>query len=46
MAGAEALEIAGRIDQNVIHMGTNIAGMTGQLQGTHAEVQDVGQEVC
>ena len=45
MAGAEALEIVAHIDQNVIDMGSNVAGMTGQLQIAHADVQGVGQEV-
>ena len=45
MAEAETLMIAARIDENVIHMGANVAGMTGQLQIAHADVQGVGQEV-
>ncbi|KAN0141688.1 hypothetical protein V8E53_000150 [Lactarius tabidus] len=39
MAGAETLEIAARIDQNVHHMGVNVAGMTGQLQSGQADIQ-------
>jgi hypothetical protein len=59
MVGAETLEIAARIDQNVIDMGANVAGinegvqgvhdtmagMTGQLQSAHVDVQGVGHEV-
>jgi hypothetical protein len=33
MAGAETLEIAARIDQNVIGMGANMAGTSERVQG-------------
>ena len=45
MAGAEALEIVAHIDQNVIDMGSNVAGMTGQLRSAHADVRGLGHEV-
>jgi hypothetical protein len=45
MAETETLMIAARIDENVVHLGANVAGMTGQLQSARADVQGVGHGV-
>jgi hypothetical protein len=45
IADVEILTVAARIDENVVQMGANVAGMAGQLQGTHVDVQGIGHEV-